>query len=125
MCYMNHAFHINTHVTGIKLYTYVHCVHTDHGMSVAMLLTWFPFLYFEMTFRFNYVPQYLLNISRPFAAHWYVYCVYIYISLYNDYNNNCMPTVLTQRPVFWCYNIKTFFPVNIQFYLFVCIELNV
>ena len=39
---------------------------------MAMLLTWFPFLYFEMTFRFNHVPQYLLNISRPFAAHWYV-----------------------------------------------------
>ena len=77
---------------------YVHCIHTDHGVSVAMLLTWFPFLYFEMTFRFNYVPQYLLNISRPFAAHWYVCCVYIYISMYNDYNN-CMPTVLTQRPV--------------------------
>ena len=37
-----------------------------------MLLTWFPFLYFEMTFRFNHVPQYLLNISRPFPAQWYV-----------------------------------------------------
>ena len=38
-----------------------------------MLLTWFPFLYFEITFQFNHVPQYLLNISRPFAAHWYVH----------------------------------------------------
>ena len=59
---------------------YIMCyVYTDHGLSVGMLLTWFPFLYFEMTFRFNHVPQYLLNISRPFAAHWYVNCASVYL----------------------------------------------
>ena len=31
----------------------VHCVYRDHGMSVAVLLIWFSFLCFEMTFRFN------------------------------------------------------------------------
>ena len=55
-------------------YVFVMCLCTpvDYGVIVVIFAMLLPFLYYEMMFRFNQVPQYLLNISRPFAAHWYV-----------------------------------------------------
>ena len=74
---------------------------------MGMLLTWFPFLYFEMTFRFNHVPQYLLNISRPFAAHWCVVCmcvcVYVCTCVYVCVSSNVK--MRSKAVILWCYVI--------------------
>jgi len=67
-------------VSSLKLNSYffiLQCVLLlDYGVIVVIFAMLLPFLYYEMIFRFNQVPQYLLNISRPFASHWYVsfYC---------------------------------------------------
>lgn len=42
---------------------------TDHSFSYTTLSLWMLFIYIEISHRLHNLPQQLLNVSRPFAAH--------------------------------------------------------
>lgn len=55
----------------------LYCFPTERGVCLPTVSLWILFVYIEAAIRFKDLKNFHVDLCRPFAAHWWVLCVFL------------------------------------------------